>query len=813
MLQNHFKTAWRNLTKNKTFSFINVLGLTVGLTSFLLIALYIFDELTFDRSHKNAASTYRLISKRTFEEGKQVKIPGAGYLVSEKMKTDFPEVKNIARVDGWGRVNVWTLENTNVYYDEFTLASEGFLKVFDFPLTQGDRNTALSAPHSVIITEETAKKLFASTDVLGKSIKTDWDSIPFKITGVLKNFPANSHLSFNVLFSESSLTKEDYADITRSGWDSDGFVTYVQLAPNTDVAQFSKKLNGLVDVNKTKRPGTSSSFLLQPLTAIHFYSGDIEGASGKKGNITYIYVFSLIAVFVLFIACINYMNLTTARFANRSKEIAVRKVTGASRKTLTGQFLAEAFTLTLIAFFVSLVLAKLLLPVFNAFTEKQLSLGINTDYRIWIGVGLIIIITGLLSGIYPALFQAGQKPLFLIKQKTSNGNRSISVRQSLVVFQFVLSVIMIVATLVVYLQMKYINTKDMGFNKDQLIVVDINSGDVRRSAETIKNEFAKLRQVKDVAISSRVPGEWKSLPQGKVTRADAANAQPKDIFFLGVDGQFIHTYQVKLLNGRNFSENGNADSSSVIINEMAARELGITNAEGQQIRIPAVNYGLRTRPLEKPLVASVIGIVKDFNFQSLHKPLAPMMLGFQKNPIQNIDYFTVRTVPGDVSATLKQMDAILRTIDPTHLLEYHFLDKQWDTFYREDRVRGTIFLIMAILSVLIACLGLFGLATYAAEQRIKEIGIRKVLGANVQGIVAMLSKDFLKLVLIASLIAFPVAWWLMQDWLSSFAYRISIKWWMFAAAGITALFIALATISYQAIKAAVANPVKSLRTE
>lgn len=813
MFKNYFKLAWRNLVKNKTFSFINIFGLTVGLTSFLLIALYIFDELTYDSFHKNAGNIYRLVDRKVSAEGKERKVAGAAYQVAERAKTDFPEIKNVVRIDRSGRTNISAIENTNVFYDDFWLSNSAFLQTFDFELLQGNRHTALTAPHSVVVTEETAKKLFNTIHVLGKAIIAGGDSIPFKITGVLKNFPSNSHLSFNLIFSEASIDDDEFTEFIKSDWDSDAFTTYVMLADKADPANTAKKINQLVAANKSNTSGEQSSFILQPLTNIHFYSDGIEGASGSPGNITYIYVFSIIALFVLFIACINYMNLTTARFANRSKEIAVRKVAGASRKNLTGQFLSEAFLITVIAFLFSLILAKILLPAFNTFTEKQVTLGIQTDYRIWLGTFIIVIVAGLLAGIYPALFQSRLKPLLLLKHKINIGKSGISLRRSLVVFQFTLSVIMIVATMIVYLQMQFINTKDMGFKKDQLLVVDINSGDVRRSAEIIKNEFAKLPQVKSVTVSSRVPGEWKNIPQAKVLAANATTAPQKNMYFLGIDAQFLNTYQIRLTSGRNFLANSNADSASVIINETAAKELNITEATGQFIQIPAVNYGIRIRQLDRPFTVQVLGIVKDFNFQSLHEPLAPMILGFQNNPIHSIDYFTVSIATGDITTTLEKMDAILHGIDQTHLMEYHFLDKQWDIFYREDRIRGTIFLMMAILSVLIACLGLFGLVTYAAEQRIKEIGIRKVLGASVRGIVAMLSKDFLKLVLIASCIAFPVAWWAMQNWLQDFAYRINIEWWVFAVAGMAALLIALITISFQAIKAAMANPAKSLRTE
>ena len=813
MIKNYLKIAWRNLMKNKIFSFINVFGLTIGLTSFILIALYIFDELTFDRFHKNAENIYRVVEDRTTPEGKEAKIAAVGYQISERLKSDFPEIKKAVRLVVFGRTNISTTENTNVFYESFWVGNPDFLTAFDFPLLEGDRNTALTAPHSVIVTEETAKKLFGRTDVMGKAIKADRDSILFKITGVLKNFPDNSHLSFNLVFSESSMTEEGFKKFVSSDWSSNAFSTYLLLNNKSGIHQVETKIDRLVASNREADNKAKSNFILQPLKDIHFYSRGIEGSLGKSGNITYIYVFAIVALFVLLIACINYMNLTTARFTNRAKEIAVRKVAGASRKNLVKQFLSEAFLMTMIATILALILVKILLPYFNSFTEKQLTLGIGTDYRIWSGLAAIIVFVGLVSGFYPALFQSGSKPFQLFKGKINIGKGNLSMRRTLVVFQFALSIIMIIATMIVYMQMKYISTKDMGFNKNQMVVVDINSGKVRRGAETIKTEFSKLSQVQNVAVSSRVPGEWKELPKAKVKNEKIISTAGNDMYFLGVDDNFLKTYDITLIKGRNFTAGGFADSSSAIVNEAAAKELGITEPLEQIIEIPSVDFGGELAPLDEPYKAKIIGIVKDFNFKSLREPIASMVLGFQKNPIQSIDYFTAKVTTSSVSETLKEMDAILHKIDQNHLFEYHFLDKQWELFYRQDKIKETIFLIVAILTVLIACLGLFGLATYSAEQRIKEVGIRKVLGASELQLIAMLAMDFIKLVVIAAIIAIPIAWWVTSNWLNEFAYRTKIYWWVFVIAGLTALIIALCTVGIKALKAAITNPVKSLRTE
>ncbi|MBA4850885.1 ABC transporter permease [Emticicia sp. BO119] len=811
MLKNYFKIAWRNLMRHKVFSFINIFGLTVGLTSFLLIALYIFDELTFDSFHTHADNIYRLVNKKVSAEGKEAKVASVAYQISEAGKTTFPEIIKAARFTTSGRTNVGTQENTNVFYENYSIANSDFLEVLDFDLLSGNRKTALTAPNSVVLTEESAMKYFNSTNVIGKAIKVDGDSLPYTVTAVLKDIPVNSHISFNIVFSESSITGKRFRDFISSDWSSDNFTTYLLLDAKAEPKSLESKLNQLIKSKRSSDEKDKYTYSLQPIKDIHFYSNDFEGASG--GNLAYIYIFAVLAVFVLVIACINYMNLTTARFANRAREIGVRKTAGATRENLIKQFIAEAFMMTAIALFLALLVVQALLPYFNNFTHKELTLNFNTDYRIWVGVGIVVVVASLMSGMYPALFQSSIRPILLLKNKINVGKGSLSIRRLLVIFQFSLSIIMIVATAIVYLQMRYIDTKDMGFKKDQLVIVDINSGKVRRGAETIKREFAKLSQVKNVSVSSRVPGEWKNLVKVRAKNENITSLEGKDMYFLGIDDQFVKTYDIQLVKGRNFTNTGTTDSTAVIINESAAKQLGITQASNQIIEIPSVDYGGSIEKLDASFNVRVVGIVKDFNFQSLHQSVSPMILGFRNNPFQSIDYFSSRVNSDNISQTLKQMDNILHSIDADHLFEYHFLDKQWDLFYQQDQIQQTIFLIVAILTILIACLGLFGLATYAAEQRIKEIGVRKVLGASIGSIIVILTKDFVKLVLIAALIAFPIAWWAMHNWLQDFAYHIDIKWWVFALAGMIAITIALLTISYQTIRAALMNPVKSLKSE
>ncbi|MBC7947104.1 MAG: ABC transporter permease [Chitinophagaceae bacterium] len=812
MFRNYIKIAWRNLWKNKTYSFINIFGLALGLLCFLLIALYVFDELTYDRFHKQAKNTYRVIESKLSAQGKETKVAAVGYQLSEQALKTIPEVKKAARLSAVGRTNVSDPAGTNVFYETFFLGNPDFLQVFDFELLEGDRNSALTAPRSVILTEEIATKIFGVSSVLGKTLRTDADSLLYTITGILKNFPSNSHISFNVIFSESSITGERFTNFITSDWTSNSFPTYFVLDKKADVSMATRKLNELVAANRTGEIPIKSTFSLQPLGAIHFHSADIDGTpTERKGNLSYIYVFSIVAIFVLLIACINYMNLTTARFASRGKEIAVRKVAGAGRATLVSQFLAEAFVMALLSLVLALCATFLLLPYFNAFSGKQLQLGVGTDYRVWLGIVVTVLIVGLFAGAYPALFQSRQRPFQLLKNKIQQSKGQLSLRKGLVVFQFSLSIIMIVATLVVYLQMKYVGTADMGFNKEQLLVVDINSGFVRRGAETIKTEYARIPAVRSVSATSRVPGEWKVIPRVKAKPQGGA-MESQDMSYMVTDDQFLNTFEVKLIKGRNFTTHP-GDSSALMINETAAAMLGIKEPAEQLIEIPSVDFSGNVTPLSTPFVARVVGIVKDFNFRSLREKIGPLIMSFPNNPVHNIDYFTVRLNTTNAEQTLKTMEAILHKIDPNHLFEYNFLDKRWEVFYQEDQKRQAIFLSVAIMTIVIACLGLFGLATYAAEQRVKEIGIRKVLGASVFHLVSMLSRDFVKLVLIASVIAIPVAWWAMDNWLDDFAYRTKIYWWVFAIAAIMALLIALLTVGLKALKAAIINPVRSLRAE
>ena len=823
MFKNYFKTAFRTLVKNKLYTTLNVAGLTFGISCFLLIGLYIFDELTYDQQHSKGDRIYRVIEHKTVN-GESTTIAGAGYKLAQESKKSIPAVENTTRVQRTGRANILNPENpANFFQETVTVADEQFFKIFDFPFVAGNRETALQAPNSLVITQDLATKLFNNTDVLGKTLQFSFMESPLKVTGVLKNHPKNSSFDFGSVLSEASFQNVNfYKSAAANDWLSENFSVYALLKPNTDAKMVAEQMSKWVHDNFTPPAGTTFSFGLQPLKDIHLASENIvDGARNSnvvpvaKGSLSYIRIFSFVAFFLLLIAGINYMNLTTARASGRLKEIGVRKTIGALESNLIRQFLFESLLVTFVSFLLSVMVVNLLLPAFNGFTNKQLSLGLFTDYRVWVYAIGFAAIAGILSGSYPALMLSRFKPVLLLKGLKPQLKTSFSLRKGLVVFQFTVSVVMIIATIVLFMQVNYLNNTDLGFNKNLLVVVDVNTRKARTNFEAVKSEMAKIPTVKSVSVTSRVPGEWKSIVTIRIKNTGSTD-EPNVSYLIGADKDFLKTYEIKLLQGRNFDTP--ADSAAVIINETAAKMLGITEASGQAVEIPALSRNgdgtfVPVNDDNTPFKPNVIGIVKDFHFQSLRNKIEPLVLAYNQNPIFVIDYYSARIAATGIKGTLDKLKKVMVNNDKDDPFEYHFLNDQLALFYIEDNRRQTILIWAALATIFIACLGLFGLATYSAEQRIKEIGVRKVLGATVFNLTSLLSKDFLKLVLIANGIAFPIAWWAVSKWLQEYAYHIDVKWWVFVFAGVLAFLIALITVSYQAIKAAIANPVKSLRTE
>ncbi len=812
MLKNNLKIAFRSLTRHKLYSLINILGMGFGIACFLFIALYAVDELTFDKFHNKADQIYRVTQHQQIPDEEEKRFGAVSFNVGDAAKNELTGVEDAVKLYMWGRAIVRDPETNKGLYQPFITAENSFFQIFDFPFVAGNRATALAEPNTIVLTQSFAKKLFGSEDAMGRTIRSD-RGMDLLVTGLLADIPVNSHLQFESLISYKTLAP--FFNGVENDWGSQNWGTYLVLAQGTNPQSIGKQLTALAETRATEQRPFQGQLALQPLSDIHFGSQDISRELNEsESSYTYLYLFSLIGLFILGIACINYVNLATARAGNYSREVGVRKVVGAGNKHLFARFLSESLVVTFLALMVGLVLVQTGLPLFNNFAGKGLTLDVSTNTWLIPTLASFVIGITLLAGSYPAAFLTRFKPSAVLKGnfKSSNSGHGL-LRKGLVVLQFSLSILMIIGTIIVWQQMNYVQDKSLGFNEEQMVVVDINSGKVRNGFDIIRNGYAQLPGVEAVSVSSRVPGEWKNLLQAEVRAPNAFDQRGKTPYFIGVDEQFLETFKIDLQSGRNFSAERLADSTAVILNKKAAEVLGITEASEQEILLVSrINRGSE-RPLATPVKVRVIGITNDFNFQSLYNEVEPLVLAYQNNPIQSIDYFTARISGDNVERTIAQMTDILHSVDPDQLFEYHFLDDQIAQFYEADQQRGQLFTTASLAAIFIACLGLFGLATFMAEQRAKEIGIRKVLGASVTSIISMLSKDFLQLVVVALLIAAPLAWLGMNQWLDNFAYRINIQWWVFVVAGLSAILVAFATVSYQSIRAALANPVKAIKSE
>ncbi|HKK46795.1 MAG TPA: ABC transporter permease [Balneolaceae bacterium] len=809
MLKNYFKIAIRYLFKNKIFSFVNVLGLTIGFACFILLSLFVMDELSFDTFHKDSDRMYRVVQQISNKDGKQRKVATTAPAIGPALAKDFPEVETQTQLISIGRLTVGN-EPIKRDYETIWIADANFFKFFDFDFLYGDPKTALTQPDNLVITASMAKKYFGKTDVVGKTLYTN--VYQATISGVIKDFPPNSHIRMNTIHTEPTWARQidGWKKWAATNWTANAMITYVKMEPGFhNKKAFQQKLTSLVAKHYGDDVDYSSSFILQPLTDIHLHSQDIEGGmNAHAGNALYVYMFSIVGILILVIACFNYMNLSTAAGSRRTREVGMRKTLGAGKWQLILQFTGEALLLSLLALLLACTLLEVLLPYVNNFIGKQLSIPYNNLPLIATLFG-IVLIAGIASAIYPSFILSRVNPATALKKGITIGSSNFSLRKVLVVAQFVVSIAMIAATIIIYRQLNYVRQKDLGFNVDNLVTVDINSGALRHQFKSIKQEFEKLSEVKSVTVSSRVPGEWKTFPIANVE--DRSSDTKGQMIFVGIDKDFLNTYHINLLKGRNL-RNTVSDSDKVLLTESAVKELGLKNPIGQKVDI---NGTLWAGDLDKDSHFSpmVVGVVSDFYFQSFKKKERPLMLASYRNPIQNIDYYTLRINTANWQKTLDKLQAINYKFDPKNPVEYHFLDQHFQEYYQSDQKRGELFLLFSGLIIFIACMGLFALASFAIENRIKEIGVRKVLGASIANITWLLSSEFTELVGIAFVLSIPIAYWAAQSWLQEFAYRISISWWIFPAAGLTALLIALGTVSFQTVRAALVNPVESLRSE
>ena len=803
MFKNYFKMAWRNIKRNKLFSFINILGLSIGIALCFIIMLYVQDELSYDKFNTNADNIARIVFHANISGG-EINESIVMAPVAQTMKKDFPEVQDATRLvqSGSGKI---TYKDKAFKDDRFVFVDPNFFSLFTLPTIEGDTKTALLQPHTVVITKSTAQKYFGKEDAIGKLLGFNNNTEFYKVTGVIKDIPANSHFHFDMFGSMTG-----FKDATSDSWMGGNYYTYLLLKPSTDYNKMEARFPAMVakymgpqiqqnlgmSLEQFRTKGNSFGFALQPLTAIHLHSAT-NNEFEPGGNATYVYIFAGIAIFMLIVACINFINLSTASASKRAKEVGIRKVAGSGRLQLISQFLSESMLISIIALVIAIGLVELVLPASNQISGKQLSLSIQ-PLLAFVALGLLV---GIVAGIYPAFYLSSFKPISVLKGRFTTNNKSFGLRSSLVVFQFFISVGLIIGTIVVYQQMKFIQTRNLGYNKDQLITLP-NSYALGKNQHAFKQQMLQDPRIVNGTMSYYKPAgpsdynNALAYPQGNDNNV-------VDGVDYHVDEQYIPTFGMQMLAGRNFSTDFLTDSSGIILNETAVKALGFTMHNAVNKTVIRENSD---RGINYPF--HVIGVVKNFNFKSLHEAISPLFMTLQ--PEGGL-IFKVKTAGMQgLLATLKKNWDAYNTGEP---FTYSFLDDLFDKTYSTEQKTATILNIFSVLTIFVACLGLFGLATYTAEQRTKEIGIRKVLGASVVQVTQMLSKEFIRLVLIASLIAFPVAWFAMNKWLQSFAYRINISWWVFIIAGVSALLIALITVSFQAIKAAIANPVKSLRTE
>lgn len=793
MIKNYFVTAWRNLIKSKVFSIINIMGLTIGITVCMMIFLFVMNEFSFDNFHKDGDRIYRLM--RGFpKDGKVANVAYVSGPYAPALMNDFPaDIQSVVRINT--NDNLITIGDKSFHEKKVIDADSNFFRFFTFPLIKGNPQTVLQDPHSVVLTETTAKKYFGSIeDAMGKTIVADKD-LPLKVTGIAKDDPTNSHIQFDLV-----IPLDNFKDATwMTTWINNGIYTYVKLNPHVSPSRVEKLLPAFIEKymgSDIRKFGLYHYQLsLTPLKEVYFDDAALDGI--KHGDKKVVYIFLSIAVLILLIACINFMNLSTIRAAERSKEVGLRKVLGALRNNLVWQFIGESVLLTLISCLFAVALLVLIMPWYNQLLGYSLTISWNT-LPVWLFLAGVVIVVGFLAGSYPAFFLSAFSPINALKGKLRLGKGGSAFRQVLVVVQFSITVFLIVATIIIAKQMTYVKNKQLGYNKEQTVMVRIDNDDIYKNRNVFKSQLQNESGVQSVSLMSGEPG---GFFDGQVfdvqDHAERWNARTEF-----TDFEFVKTLGLKIIAGRNFSSSYPTDTTdAVLINKTAATKLGWTPEEaiGKWIE-NTIRDTARRR---------IIGVVADFNFESLKSNIEPLVIA--PNPDRRVAL--VKLKPGNIKAGVALVEKAYKNVASAYPFEYRFLDEQFNDLYKKDIRQQTILSVFAGLAIFVACLGLFGLASFTTTKRFKEIGVRKVLGSSVKGIVLLLSKDLLKPVLIATCIALPIGYWASEKWLQNFAYKTSLSWWVFLVAAITTFAIAFVTVCLKAIKAAMANPVKSLRTE
>jgi putative ABC transport system permease protein len=794
MIRNHFKIAFRNLWKHRAFTFINVMGLTAGMSACFLIALYVHFELSYDSFNKKADRIYRLSTDlKTTSETLNYSI--SSWAFAPNLKNEFEEVEAFTRIS---TRNYLVRKGDLKFKEEKTVfADSSLFNVFDFELIKGDPKTALKDQMSIVFTEKTARKYFGSADPIGQTLLLGDDGIPATVTGVMKEAPGNSQIKGDLFVSMSSYTQRFNKGVD-TDWGNFGTTSYLLLKPGVNTEKLGAKFPQFIEKHAgqmMRENKMAITFAMEPLLDIYLHS---KREAEESGSLSNVYIFSVVAIFILLIACINFINLTTARSAERAREVGVRKAVGAGRSLLTRQFISESVLLCIIAFAFSVLLSAVSIPLFNDLSGKVISTDILDNLNFVAGLFLAALMIGFIAGIYPAFILSSFDPIVVLKGRFTTSVKGILLRKGLVTVQFAVSIALIIATIVVYKQVNFMRSRDLGFSKDQMLVIQ---GETGKKRNAFQESLLNIAGVKSTAASTRVPGSKNNEAYSEIENA-RGDMQSGNLEVYSVDFNFLQQYDLKIAAGRGFSKSFGSDSSkALVINEAAARMLGYQS--------PQDAIGKKYKQWGRE--GTVIGVVKDFHFKSLQESITPLTFRFLD--FWNGDLVSVKIEGNNIKNTLTRIENEWKAQNPEKPFTYFFMNEYFDRQYRADERFEKLFLDFAVLAIFISCLGLLGLASYSTMQRTKEIGVRKVMGASTGSIVGLLSKDFLILVLLAFFVASPLAWFGMNKWLQNFAYQTDIEWWVFVVAAVLSASIAFATISFQSIKAALMNPVKSLRSE
>ncbi len=798
MFKNLLKISLRNLLKDKAYSAMNVIGLTIGITCSLFLFLYILDELSYDRYHKNADNIFRIVSN--------IKEPDNAFTwsvvqmpLAEELRDNYPEVKNVVRFFSMSR-DLMKVGDRQFYESDFSFTDSTVFDMFSYAFLAGDPNTALDNPNSIVLTEKIAKKYFDNPlSALNQTLRGEGQKADYKVTGIIKDVPLNSHFRFDALISRNTVPTHT------GGWGGFGITTYLQLPPGYDLNKIYTSLDKVLKekVNPIFEPvGIKVKYELQPITDIHLHS-KIADEAEAGGDISYIYIFGVVAAFMLIIACINYMNLATARSANRAKEVGLRKVMGSQRSQLVFQFLAESVVVAMISLVISLVAIYLLMPAFNTLSNKQLLFSSVMRPPVLIGLLAIVLITGIVGGSYPAFYLSGFSPVNVLKGKLASKGGGSFFRKFLVVVQFGLSIFMLICTLIVFDQLQFLRNKDLGFNKENVVRLSLSSPEMQKKGEVLAEHLRRLSEVVAVGRSDASPGEGIGKLLFKVEDKDGKMVD-RGVDLYDADCDYLNALGIKITQGRNFSKENSGDTlNAILVNESMVARMGWKDPLGKKFQTGGGPGG----PQEK----KVVGVIKDYNQNSLYDAIEPLIILLGKD----YNYVFVRLAPGDIKATMVAVEKIWNEIFQDHPLEYTFLDQDLDSQYKADQKRSQIFTAFSGLTIIIACLGLLGLAAFSTEQRTQEIGIRKVIGASINGLIFLVSREFFLWVGIGMVLSMPCAWYFTHLWLQKFSYRIELagEWPTFLLSALLAFVITLLTVGFHVVRAAMTNPVDSLRTE